>query len=108
MADGEKPSHLAARKAARMIWFRETRIDRAAKRYAADLPDALELGWGPLKYYTACQIRTAVTALGLNKDFIALAYAQFLPQERFPEVAEEMRVPMSYDEARAAMARHMR
>jgi hypothetical protein len=46
--------------------------------------------------------------LGLNKDFIALAYAQFLPQERFPEVAEEMRVPMSYDEARAAMARHMR
>lgn len=90
-----------------MIWFRETRIDRAAKRYAADLPAALELGWGPLKYYTACQIRTAVRSLHLNPDFIALAYAQFLPEERFPLVAEEMRVPMTYDEARAAMARHM-
>jgi hypothetical protein len=90
-----------------MVWFRDFRIDRAAKRYAADLPDALELGWGRLPYYTACQIRTAVTALDLNRDFIALAYAQFLPEERFCLVAEEMRVPMTYDEARAAMARHL-
>lgn len=90
-----------------MIWFRDYRIDRAAKRYAADLPAALELGWGLLPYYTACQIRTAVTSLHLNPDFIALAYAQFLPEERFPLVAEEMRVPMTFDEARAAMARHL-
>lgn len=88
-------------------WWRNFRIERAAKRYAADLPDALELGWGPLKYYTACQIRTAVVSLDLNPDFIALAYARFLPEERFPLVAEEMRVPMSYDEARTAMTRHM-
>jgi hypothetical protein len=29
-----------------MGWWRNFRIERAAKRYAADLPDALELGWG--------------------------------------------------------------
>jgi hypothetical protein len=90
-----------------MGWIRDFRIDRAAKRYAADLPAALELGWGPLKYYTACQIRTAVTSLDLNRDFIALAYARFLPEERFPLVAEEMRVPMTYEEASAAIARHL-
>ena len=90
-----------------MGWIRDFRIDRAAKRYVADLPAALELGWGPLKYYTACQIRTAVTSLDLNRDFIALAYARFLPEERFGLVAEEMRVPMTYEEARAAIARHL-
>jgi hypothetical protein len=62
--------------------------------------------YGEQVYYTSCQIRTAVTAAHLNRDFIALAYAGFLPEERFVLMAEEMRVPMSYERARALMDRH--
>ncbi|HEU0163308.1 MAG TPA: DUF6559 family protein [Rhizomicrobium sp.] len=90
-----------------MGWLRNWRIERAARRYAADLPPALLQWLGPRKYYTVCQVRTAVKALGLNPRYIVLGHACFLPEERFRDELESMKVRMPYAQARAIMARHL-
>lgn len=90
-----------------MGWLRNWRIERAARRYAAELPPALLRWLGPRKYYTVCQVRTAVKALGLNPKYIVLGHACFLPEERFQDELESMKLRLPYADARAIMARHL-
>lgn len=90
-----------------MRLIRNFRINRAAKKYASELPPALLEALGERKYYTACQIKTVARSIGLNTDFLVLGYACFLPQERFASESEGLKVMLGYDEARAVMVRHM-
>ena len=90
-----------------MGWLRNWRIERAARRYAAELPPALLKALGWRKYYTVCQVRTVVKALGLDPTYIVLGHACFLPEERFGEELESMKVRLPDGEARARMARHL-
>ena len=74
---------------------------RAARAYAAQLPEWLAEHYALTENYTIGQIRTAVRALRLNPDYIVLAFAAFLPVTAFESVASELPLKLSYDEARA-------
>lgn len=81
------------------------RRNRAAKRYARELPRQLVRSFGGgSKHYTAAQIRKAVEKLRLDDRFIAFGYAAFLPEEAFGNTVAEMPIAISYDEARALLA----
>jgi hypothetical protein len=89
-----------------MGWLRTLRVNRAAKQYALKLPKQLKDGWGGSEHYTPGQIMTSAKKLGLNTNYIAIAYAAFLPKDNFNELRSEMPVPISYDEARTAFIRY--
>jgi hypothetical protein len=65
----------------------------------------LRHAYGAAEYYTVPQIRTAVTRLGLNVDFLALGLATFLSDEEFASRAGEMPIHIAYDEARELVTR---
>jgi len=84
-------------------------MNRAAKRYATRLPAVLARSYGASagKLYPPAQIRAAVSKSKLNRSYIALAYAAFLPEEAFNALAGEMPISIPYAEARAAFAAHL-
>ena len=73
-----------------MGWLKDRRRDRAAKRYALLLPRRLAEGYGRSKIYTEGQIRTAVDFLGLDTDYIAYAYAMFLPEDAYQPATQRL------------------
>jgi hypothetical protein len=79
------------------------RLRRAARRYAASLPSALVAAFGASEHYTPEQIRIAVARCGLDAQFIAFAYAAFLPETQFTGLQAEMPVPLAYPEARSSL-----
>src|SRR5690349_4656132 len=81
--------------------FRRFALRRAAKRYARDLGACLVRDFGASEQYTPRQIAAAVRKLRLDGRYIALAYAPFLSQQSFDDLAAEMPVAVSYAEARA-------
>jgi hypothetical protein len=72
-----------------MSWLRSWRTNRAAKDYARRMRPWLQRSFGHSDRYTAAQIRAAATALKLDRDFIGLGYAAFLPQEEFDSLRAE-------------------
>ncbi len=82
--------------------------ERALKRYTRELPARLAHDYGASQFYTAAQIRTAAAALKLDSDRLAYAYAMFLPEEAFDALDPHIRGPLSYGQARAELARHVR
>lgn len=86
--------------------FRNWSRDRAAKRYARELPGRLVRSYGASERYTLAQIRAAVSNLNLDPRFIAFAYAAFVPEEDFISLGAEMPVPIAYNKARILLARY--
>ena len=78
-----------------------------AKRYAAELRPTLVMILGERKYYTTCQIKAVSEDLGLNLKFLVLGYACFLPRDRFETEKQGLKVPLTYTQARAVMAKYM-
>ncbi len=91
-----------------MGWLRSWRSNRAAKDYARRMRPWLQRSFGHSDRYTAGQVRAAVTALKLDRDFIGLGYATFLRQEEFEALRAEMRILFTYDDAHALFARFVR
>jgi hypothetical protein len=89
-----------------MQFFRSWSRNRIAKRYARELPRRLKQAYGASERYTPAQIRTAVSSLGLDANFIALAYVSFLAEEEFDALQFEMSEPISYADGRAMIARY--
>jgi Family of unknown function (DUF6559) len=88
-----------------MDLLRSWRMRRAAKQYARLLGPHLQHAYGAAEHYSAQQIATAAVRLGLDRDFIALGLAAFLPAEDFAAMAPQMPVFIPYDEARALVER---
>lgn len=82
------------------------RLRRAAKRYAASLGPALSSAYGASEYYTPEQIRIAVGQLGLDAQFIALAYAAFLPESQFQTMKRGLLLSLSYNHCRSLLHRY--
>jgi len=80
---------------------------RALKRYARELPARLAHVYGASEFYTASQIRTAAGALKLDTERLAYGYAMFLPEDAFAALAPQIRGLLSYEQARAKLARHL-
>lgn len=89
-----------------MRFLRQLSRNRAAKRYARELPGELRRAYGASARYTPSQIRGAVTAAGLDQRFIALAYAAYLNAEEYGAVVPRTKDAMSYAEARDLLARY--
>jgi hypothetical protein len=90
-----------------MGWLRRFRLNRAAKRYAAELPARLRRGWGTAEFYTPEQIRAAAREARLDTRFIALGYAAFLPEPEFHSLWLHLPRVFTYEEARTAFRRHL-
>jgi len=76
-------------------------VKRAAKRYARELGPCLRHDFGASEFYSSPQIQAAVTKLRLDRKYIALAYAPFLSEQAFAELANSMPVAVPYDDAKA-------
>ncbi len=83
------------------------RLRHAAKAYARKLPRFLAENWGGSKTYTPEQLQVAVERLGLSPDFIAVAYAVYLPRETFDALIDRVRAPVTYEAARRAFGRFL-
>jgi hypothetical protein len=79
---------------------------RALQRYAHELAARLHRDYGASEFYTPGQIRSAVARLRLSPELVTHGYAMFLPAETFNAMATEVRGALSYDEARAEVARY--
>jgi hypothetical protein len=90
-----------------MNWLRTFRLHAVAKRYARRLPKYLSRAYSNSEFYTRQQIAHAVEALRLSPDYIALAYAAYLPKSSYDAICSGLPLPMSYDDARAAFYRHV-
>lgn len=76
------------------------RVNRAAKRYATALGPALAANFGASEFYNIMQIKSAVTRLKLDADYLCLAYAAFLPEVQFTAEVANLPIKLAYDEAR--------
>jgi hypothetical protein len=88
-----------------LTWFRK---GRAASRYARALPPWLARSYGASEHYSVGQIRAAVTALGLDGPFVAIAYAAFMRREEYDALAAQLRTQLAYKEARDLFLRFVR
>lgn len=88
-------------------WLFRLRLRRAAKQYAAKLPRQLQQGWGAADHYAPGQIKTAVSKLGLDANFIGIGYAAFLSEDQFNALRSELPIELSYDEARSAFRSYL-
>ncbi len=91
-----------------MKFLRAFARKRALQRYAHELAARLHRDYGASEFYTPPQIRAAVARLRLSPDLIMHGYAMFLPAETFDALASEVRGALSYQEARAEVARYRR
>ena len=73
---------------------------QAAKRYARMLAPWLGHAFGMSEHYAAAQIRAAVDALRLERRYIGIAYAVFMPEEAYEALLNEMPIQFSRQEAR--------
>jgi hypothetical protein len=88
------------------MWLLSTfALNRAAKRYARELPGQLRRSYGGAKRYTPAQIRRAVGEAGLDEQYAGLAYAGHLTEDEFRPLGIKMPNGISYAEARALLAR---
>ena len=90
-----------------MNWLRTLRLHAVAKRYALRLPNYLSRAYSSSEFYTRQQIAHAVEALQLPSDYIALAYAAYLPKLSYDAIRAELHLPMTYEVARAEFYRHV-
>jgi hypothetical protein len=89
-----------------MRFLRTLALNRVAKRYARELPDQLRRAYGGARRYTPAEIRRAVAESGLDERFIGLAYAGHLTAEEFAMMPVKLPDSMSYEQARALLARY--
>jgi hypothetical protein len=89
-----------------MKWLLELQINRAAKRYASQLPPVLAQNWGASKTYTAGQLEAGVKMARLNRRFIALAYAAYLPEENYNQAKAGLPLMLSYGGARSTFQQY--
>ena len=89
-----------------MNWLRTFRLHAVARRYALRLPKYLSRAYSNSEFYTRLQIAHAVDALRLSPDYIALAYAAYLPESSYDAIRAGLPLPMSYEDARAEFYRH--
>jgi hypothetical protein len=78
---------------------------RVAKKYAKSLPAYLQANWGGSEFYTAGQVRAALDHRHLRGRYVAVAYAAFLSEADYLEVAAELPLTIAYDVAREAFRR---
>ena len=88
-----------------MLWLEQLRLKRAASQYGRRLLPELWSRYGASTLYTAAQIQRTVEALELDRRYIALGYAAFMPKEEYDSIARTVPMPMSYETAHALMAR---
>jgi hypothetical protein len=86
--------------------LRTLALNRAAKRYARELPGQLRRAHGDARQYTPVQIRRAVSDAGLDEAYVALAYAGHLSETEFKQLGIKLPNAISYAEARALLARY--
>ncbi|MBV8166352.1 MAG: hypothetical protein JO021_06130 [Alphaproteobacteria bacterium] len=89
-----------------MRFLRTLALNRAAKRYARELPGQLRRSYGGAKRYTPAQIRRAVADAGLDEQYAGLAYAGHLTEDEFRPLGIKMPNGISYTEARALLAHY--
>ncbi len=87
--------------------FSTLRRNRAAKRYARQLPPWLQRNYGASERYTLPQIANGIAALRLDPRFVALALAAFLDEAEFEALRPQMPIALGYDEARELFRRHV-
>ena len=75
-------------------------VRRVAKRYAKRLPAELEANWGASDAYTIDQVRAAIARSGLRGRYIAVAYAAFLTEADYLNIAASLPLVLPYDVAR--------
>ena len=88
-----------------MLWLEQLRLKRAARQYGRRLLRELWSRYGASPRYTVAQIQQAAAASGLDRRYIALGYAAFLPKEEYDTLASSMLAQMSYADARAMFNR---
>jgi hypothetical protein len=88
-----------------LTWFGKR---RAARRYARELAPRLARSYGASEHYSVGQIRAAVTALGLDGPFVAIAYAAFMRREEYDALPAPLRTSFAYEEARDLFLRFVR
>ena len=88
-----------------MRFLRTLALNRAAKRYARELPGQLRRAYGARRY-TPAEIRRAVADAGLDEQYAGLAYAGHLTPEEFAPLGIKMPNAISYEEARALLTRY--
>ncbi len=69
-----------------MVWRRNAE-QRAAQRYATQLPPWLATSFGASEFYTLGQIRAGVAALRLDVLHLDLAFAAYLPEASIDDSA---------------------
>lgn len=68
--------------------FEAFRRRRAARLCATRLPALLHQGYGAREFYTPAQIAAAAGKAGLAPQYLAIAYAAFLPEPVFRQVSD--------------------
>jgi hypothetical protein len=68
------------------------RLRAAAKLYARRLEPQLIRDYGASAHYTPAQIQASIARAELSQSHIELAYAAFLPEESFRQVAQPANV----------------
>jgi hypothetical protein len=89
-----------------MRFLRTLALNRAAKRYARELPGQLRRAHGDAKRFTPAQIRRAVADAGLDEQYAGLAYAGYLTETEFQQLGIKLPNAISFAEARALLARY--
>jgi hypothetical protein len=90
--------------------FEYIKLRIVARRYVHRLRKQLAQDFGALArdsrsdIYTPAQIRRSVAEARLNPNYIALAYANFLPKADFDALRDEMPIKFDYEAARTMFA----
>jgi hypothetical protein len=90
-----------------MSWLEAFRLRRAAIAYARKLPNHLARAYGRGRTYTPGQIRTAVDALKLDPQFVALALAAYLEDCNYQDLRDGLPMTLDYNHARATFLRYL-
>ena len=69
------------------------------------LPGYLQANWGGSEFYTTGQVRAALDHWHLGGRYVAIAYAAFLSEADYMEIAPELPLLIAYEPARAAFCR---
>ncbi|HEX3808564.1 MAG TPA: DUF6559 family protein [Rhizomicrobium sp.] len=75
--------------------FRKFRLHNASKKYAAKLPAWLTRAYGHHEFYTEAQLRRAVQKLGLDRNFIAIAFANYMSETNYNK--QRLTLPIDVD-----------
>jgi hypothetical protein len=87
--------------------FGRFKLNRAIRRYAAELPRRLYADYGAAAFYTPAQVATATRKLKVDPAVLVYGCAMFLNEDAYNALPSNTRNQITYEDARTTFIASM-